>query len=39
MTFEMIRLEIAENIAAITLNRPEKMSALTPAMRAEINRA
>ncbi|GGH62829.1 enoyl-CoA hydratase [Frigidibacter albus] len=39
MDFHLIRFEIADHIATITLNRPEKMNALTPAMPAEIIRA
>ena len=36
MDYETIRLEIADNLAILTLNRPEKMNALNTQMRAEI---
>lgn len=36
MEYETITLEIADNLAVLTLNRPDKMNALTSQMRAEI---
>ncbi|MCL6284303.1 enoyl-CoA hydratase-related protein [Ruegeria sp. 2012CJ41-6] len=36
MEYETITLEIADTLAILTLNRPEKMNALTSQMRAEI---
>lgn len=39
MTYETIRLEIAENIATITLNRPERLNAMPPQMADEIGDA
>jgi 2-(1,2-epoxy-1,2-dihydrophenyl)acetyl-CoA isomerase len=36
MTYETIRLTIADGIATITLNRPEVMNALNTRMRAEL---
>lgn len=37
MTYETIRLEIADNVATITLNRPERLNAAPPQMFAEIS--
>lgn len=39
MAYEDILYEVEEGIATITLNRPEKMNALSPNMDAEINDA
>jgi 2-(1,2-epoxy-1,2-dihydrophenyl)acetyl-CoA isomerase len=39
MTYETIRLEIADNIATITLNRPERLNAAPPQMADEISDA
>lgn len=39
MAFETLRYEVADEIATITLNRPAKMNAYTPAMGAEIVQA
>ncbi len=39
MTYETIRLDIADNIATITLNRPERLNALGPEMADEISDA
>ncbi|PCH66804.1 MAG: 2-(1,2-epoxy-1,2-dihydrophenyl)acetyl-CoA isomerase [Rhodobacteraceae bacterium] len=36
MNYETIRLEIANGLAILTLNRPDKMNALNSQMRAEI---
>ena len=36
MTYETITLEIAENIATITLNRPDRLNAMPPQMADEI---
>lgn len=36
MQFQTIRYEIADNIAVLTLNRPDVMNALSSQMRAEI---
>ncbi len=37
MTYETIKFEIAENIATITLNRPERLNAMPPQMADEIS--
>ncbi len=39
MTYETIRLDIADKIATITLNRPERLNAMAPQMANEINDA
>lgn len=39
MTFETIRLDIADQIATITLNRPERLNAMGPHMADEISDA
>ncbi len=39
MNYDTIRLETAEGVATLTLNRPERMNALTTQMRAEIAHA
>ncbi|GHF46853.1 enoyl-CoA hydratase-related protein [Seohaeicola zhoushanensis] len=39
MDYQTITLEIADDIAVLTLNRPDKMNSLTTQMRAEINHA
>ena len=39
MTYETIRLDIADNIATITLNRPERLNAMAPQMADEISEA
>jgi 2-(1,2-epoxy-1,2-dihydrophenyl)acetyl-CoA isomerase len=39
MTYDMLELDIADDIAVITLNRPTRMNALNQAMRAEITKA
>ena len=39
MTYETIRLNIADNIATITLNRPERLNAMGPQMADEISEA
>jgi 2-(1,2-epoxy-1,2-dihydrophenyl)acetyl-CoA isomerase len=39
MTYETIRLEIADAIATITLNRPERLNAMPPQMADEISDA
>ena len=36
MTYETIRLDIADKIATITLNRPERLNAMPPQMADEI---
>lgn len=38
-TFETIGFEVAERIATITLNRPERLNAFTQAMHAELRQA
>jgi 2-(1,2-epoxy-1,2-dihydrophenyl)acetyl-CoA isomerase len=39
MTYETITFEIADNIATITLNRPERLNAMPPQMADEISAA
>ena len=39
MTYETIRLDIADNIATITLNRPERLNAMAPQMADEVSEA
>ncbi|MBO9445164.1 enoyl-CoA hydratase-related protein [Ruegeria sp. R14_0] len=39
MDYEAIRIEITDNLAVVTLNRPDKMNALTAQMRAEVTHA
>jgi len=39
MEYETILLDITEDLAVVTLNRPDKMNALTAQMRAEITHA
>ncbi len=39
MTYETIKLDIADNIATITLNRPERLNAMPPQMANEISEA
>ena len=39
MTYETIKLDIADNIATITLNRPERLNAMAPEMADEIGDA
>ncbi|MEP7351543.1 MAG: enoyl-CoA hydratase-related protein [Sphingorhabdus sp.] len=39
MTYETIRLDIADNIATITLNRPDRLNAMPPRMADEIGDA
>jgi 2-(1,2-epoxy-1,2-dihydrophenyl)acetyl-CoA isomerase len=39
MTYETITLDIAENIATITMNRPERLNAMGPQMADEISDA
>jgi 2-(1,2-epoxy-1,2-dihydrophenyl)acetyl-CoA isomerase len=39
MTYDTIRLDIADNIATITLNRPERLNAMPPQMADEIGAA
>ncbi|WP_166415831.1 enoyl-CoA hydratase-related protein [Cochlodiniinecator piscidefendens] len=39
MIYETIRLDISDNIAKLTLNRPDVMNALSTQMRAEITHA
>ena len=38
-TFETIKLEIADNVATITLNRPERLNSMPPAMADDIRSA
>ena len=39
MKYETLKLDIADGLAVLTLNRPDKMNALTTQMRAEIGYA
>jgi 2-(1,2-epoxy-1,2-dihydrophenyl)acetyl-CoA isomerase len=39
MTYETIRLDVADKVATITLNRPERMNACSLDMAGEINDA
>jgi enoyl-CoA hydratase/carnithine racemase len=39
MEFESIRYEVADRIATITFDRPDRLNALSPAMVAELRRA
>ncbi len=39
MEYEAVQLDISEGLAVLTLNRPDKMNALTTRMRAEITHA
>ena len=39
MTYETIKLDVADNIATITLNRPERLNACPPQMALEIRSA
>lgn len=39
MTYQTIRYELSENVATITLNRPERMNALTPKLLLEVRDA
>ena len=39
MTYETITLNMADNIATITLNRPERLNAMPPQMADEISDA
>lgn len=39
MDYEAILLDITDNLAVVTLNRPDKMNALTAQMRAEVTHA
>jgi enoyl-CoA hydratase/carnithine racemase len=36
MSFEQIRLDVADGVATITLNRPDRLNAFTPTMMAEL---
>ena len=37
--YEMIKMDVADNVATITLNRPERLNACPPAMAEEITNA
>ncbi len=39
MTYEQITVSVAERVATITLNRPERLNAYTPQMRRELSHA
>ena len=39
MEYQYVLLQKEDGIATVTLNRPEKLNALTPAMRVEIRTA
>ncbi|MEM1007309.1 MAG: 2-(1,2-epoxy-1,2-dihydrophenyl)acetyl-CoA isomerase, partial [Pseudomonadota bacterium] len=39
MDYETILLDMADGLAVLTLNRPDKMNALTTQLRAEITHA
>ena len=39
MNYEAILLDITDNLAVVTMNRPDKMNALTAQMRAEVTHA
>ena len=39
MPFEQITLEVRDQVATVTLDRPEKLNAWTPVMGAELTRA
>lgn len=39
MDYEAVQLDITDGLAVLTLNRPDKMNALTTQMRAEITHA
>ena len=39
MSYQTITLDIADGVAVLTLNRPDKMNSFTAQMRAEITDA